>query len=134
MNPLEQQLLEEECGSEAPRLAVRSRTRIDTGRWWWPTRAWVCVMADELVMLAVARRRYIARVPLADCAATHYCHTTGELVVAPVEGLTVSRFRVTPREALELLQAMGVSTSSHHDVTESQSQTFYIENVSKEDG
>jgi len=109
MNQLEQQLLQETIGGGDPQLAVRTRTRIDTGRWWWPTRAWLCVMADELVVLAVSRRRYVSRTPLADCAATHYCHTTGELVIEPVEGLAFDRFRVTPREALGVLKAMGVA-------------------------
>ncbi len=107
MNQLEQQLLREETGGAEPRLTVRSRTRIDTGRWWRRSSVWLCVMADELVMLAVSRRRYVARLPLADCGGTHYCHTTGELVVEPGEDLTHNRFRVTPREALELLKMVG---------------------------
>ncbi|MBT3295369.1 MAG: hypothetical protein HN919_20040 [Verrucomicrobia bacterium] len=106
MNQLERQLLQETTGGVEPQLAVRSRTRIDTGRWWWPTRAWVCVMADELVVLGVSRRRYVARAPLVECAATHYCHTTGELVIGPCEELEFSRLRVSPREALELMKAM----------------------------
>jgi len=108
MNELEQQLLRETAGGAEPRLTVRSRTRVDTGRWWRHTPMWLCVMADELVMLAVSRRRYVARVSFADCAGTHYCHATGELVVEPCEDLTISRFRVTPREALALLKLMGV--------------------------
>ncbi len=117
MNQLEQQLLREETGGAEPRLMVRSKTRIDTGRWWRSTPVWLCVMADELVMLAVSRRRYVARLPLADCPGTHYCHTTGELVVEPGEELTYSRFRVTPREALDLMQTMGVTGSPGHRVT-----------------
>jgi len=109
MNALEQALLRETVGRSEPKLAVRTRTGIDTGRWWRPTRAWLCVMADELVVLAVSRRRYVARVPFSDCARTHYCHTTGELVIAPVEGLAFNRFRVSPREALELVRHMGIS-------------------------
>ena len=108
MNELEQQLLQETTGGAEPRLVVRTRTCIDTGRWWRRTPVWLCIMADELLMLAVSRRRYVARMPLDVCTGTHYCHTTGELVVEPGEKLTYNRFRVTPREALELLRAMGV--------------------------
>ena len=108
MNPLERQLLREATGGAEPRLTVRSRTCIDTGRGWRHTSMWLCVMADELLMLAVSRRRYVARLPLEDCAGTHYCHTTGELVVDPGEDLMVKRFRVSPRDALELLKAMGL--------------------------
>ena len=104
MNELERQLLQETTGGVEPQLAVRTRTRIDTGRWWWPTRAWLCVLVDELVVLAVSRRRYVGRAPLAECAATHYCHTTGELVIGPYEELEFSRLRVSPREALALLK------------------------------
>jgi len=117
MNELEQQLLREETNGAEPRLMVRSKTRIDTGRWWRLTPVWLCVMADELVMLAVSRRCHVSRLPLADCGGTHYCHTTGELVVEPGEDLTHNRFRVTPREALDLMQAMGVTRSPGHRVT-----------------
>ena len=106
MNELERQLLRDTVGESGPRLVVRSRTRIDTGRWWWPTPAWLCVMADELVMLSVSRRHYVARLPLADCRQTHYSHGSGELVIDPGEELMFDRFRVTPREALAVLKAM----------------------------
>ncbi len=106
MNELEKQLLQSTVGDTEPRLAVRSRTRIDTGRWWWPTRAWLCVMADEVVMLTVSRRRYLERVPLHDCADTYYCHASGSLVIEPVEGLTCNRFRMAPLQALEMLKVM----------------------------
>lgn len=110
MNELEQHLLHEAIGSAEPRLIVRSRTRMDTGRWWRPTPLWLCVMADEVVMVAVSRRRYLARLPLDACAGSYYCHASGELVVEPGEALRVNRFRVTPREALELLKSMGVAS------------------------
>ena len=109
MNAIEQELLSDATGGGEPRLVVRSRTRIDTGRWWRPTPLWLCVMDRELVMLAVSRRRYVARRPLAADGGAHYCHTTGEFVIEPGEDLTFNRFRVTPREALALLDAMGLS-------------------------
>lgn len=108
MNEREAQLLYETTGGAKPQLVVRSRTRIDTGRWWRPSPVWLCVVAGEIVMLAVSRRRYVARVPLDQCRETHYCHDSGELVIAPVEDLMFDRFSVTPREALALLDAMGL--------------------------
>ena len=104
MNKLEKHLLHSVVGEVEPNLAVRSRTRIDTGRWWWPTRSWLCVMPDELVMLTVSRRRYLERVPLSDCADTYYCHATGSLVIEPVEGLKCNRFKMAPLQALEVLK------------------------------
>lgn len=98
--------MHEEAGEAPPRLCVRTRTRIDAGRWWRCTPVWLCVMADELVMLAVARRRYVERVSLTECGESRYCHASGELVLAPVEGLTFSRFAVSPREALSMLRLL----------------------------
>ena len=103
MNRLEQQLLREETGDAEPRLCLRSRARIDAGRWWRRTPVWLCVMENELCMLAVARRRYVARIALSDCTASHYNHATGELVIVPGESLRFSRFPVSPREALRIL-------------------------------
>lgn len=106
MNPLEAQLLRETVGEAAPRLCLRTRTRVDAGRWWRRTPAWLCVMADALVVLSVARRRYVARVPLAECRDSYYCHARGELVIAPVETLRFDRFRMSPREAVGMLRLL----------------------------
>lgn len=103
VDTLEKQLLREATGGAEPRLCVRSRTRIDVGRWWRPKRAWVCVAGDELLMLAVARRRYMARKPLAECRGSYYCHATGELVIEPGEDLDFPRFRMSPKQALDVL-------------------------------
>lgn len=106
MNKLEQQLLREVTDGAKPRLSIRSQTRIDVGRWWWPRRVWLCVVGEDLIILAVARRRYIVRKPLADCQRSYYCHATGQLVIEPGEDLTFSRFKMPPREALELLEQL----------------------------
>lgn len=103
MNNQEQQLLREEIGATAPDLCIRSKARIDTGLWWWRTPMWLCVVGDELVMLAVARRRYFARKPLAECSLSHYNHATGEFVIEPGEDLQFSHFPLPPRDALKLL-------------------------------
>ena len=103
MNELEEKLLREETGGADPRLCIRTGTRIDAGRWWRRTPVWLCVVGDELILLAVARRRYFERVALADCQASHYSHATGELVVGPTERLRVHRLVLSPREALGVL-------------------------------
>ncbi|MFT4548764.1 MAG: hypothetical protein ACI8XO_001426 [Verrucomicrobiales bacterium] len=104
MNQRERQLLHEEVGDKAEaRLCVRSRARIDAGRWWRRTPVWLCVVADELVMLAVARRRYVARVAIANCQQSHYNHATGELVIEPGEALQFSKFPLSPRDALGII-------------------------------
>lgn len=108
MNRLEERLLREEVGDAKPVLCIRSATRIDAGRWWRRTPVWLCVMEDELVMLAVARRRYIDAIALEDCQATRYCHASGELVIEPGEDLMFNRFALSLTEALELMRAMGL--------------------------
>ena len=103
MNELESKLLAELTGGAEPKLLLRTRTRIDCGRWWRRTPVWLCVTASELILFAVARRCYSGRVPLADCHSSHYAHTTGELVIDPTEGLRIKRLSLTPREALDAL-------------------------------
>ena len=100
MNGLESALLTQLTGGAEPKLLLRTRTRIDCGRWWRRTPVWLCITAHELILFAVARRRYSERVPLADCAASHYAHATGELVIDPTETLRIKRLSLTPREAL----------------------------------
>ena len=103
MNQKEQQLFREEVGSAVPDLTIRSKAKIDTGLWGRRSPMWLCVVGDELVMLAVARRRYFARKPLAECAQSHYNHATGEFVIDPGEDLQFSQFPMPPRDALKLL-------------------------------
>ena len=106
MNPLEQQLLREETGSTEPRLCVRTATRVDTGRWGRRSPAWLCVTDDALVVLAVSRRRFFERIPIADCPATHYNPATGELVIEPGEALRLNRFKLSPQDALRILDLL----------------------------
>lgn len=103
MNGLEERLLREETGGAEPRLRIRTGTRIDVGRWWRSNPVWLCIVGDELILLAVARRRYFERVSLADCRGSHYVHATGELVIEPTDQLRIKRLTLSPREALEVL-------------------------------
>lgn len=106
MNALESALLHELTGGAGPKLLMRTRTRIDAGCWWRRTPVWLCVTGDELVLFAVARRRYVGRVPLAACHASHYSHASGELVISPCESLRIKRLSLTPREALDVLDLL----------------------------
>jgi hypothetical protein len=107
LNAKENKLLLEASGGQEPILCLKTQTRIDAGRWWWPTPVWLCVMHDAVILLAVARRRYLERVTLKECAASMYCHATRELVLSPVEGLEVSRLSLSPAEALQVLRVLG---------------------------
>ena len=111
MNALEHAALLAETDGAQPRFSVRSKTRVDAGRWWRRTPLWVCVMEHEIVLLAVARRRYVKRIAFDDCGSSHYCHTTGDLVIAAGEELMFSRFAMSPTDGLRILQALGVVSS-----------------------
>lgn len=103
MTPTESTLQTELTDGAEPKLLLRTRTRIDAGRWWRRNPVWLCITANELILFAVARRRYAERAPLADCHASHYAHATGELVIDPTETLRIKRLSLTPREALNAL-------------------------------
>lgn len=103
MNELESALLKELTGGAEPKLLLCTRTRIDCGRWWRKTPVWLCITANELILFAVARRRYTERVLLADCHDAHYAATTGELVIDSCENLRMKRLNLTPREALNAI-------------------------------
>ena len=85
---------------------MRSGTRIDTGRWWFGSRVWLCVSGDELIILAVARRRHLERIAIADCSGSHYNHGTGELVVGPGESIHLNQFKMSPGDALRILKLL----------------------------
>ena len=103
MNGLESALLKELTGGAEPKLLLRTRTRIDAGRWWRLTPVWLCITANELILFAVARRRYTERVLLSDCHDAHYTATTGELVIDSCENLRMKRLTLPPREALNVI-------------------------------
>lgn len=113
LNAKEKKLLLEATGGEAPILCLKTKTRIDAGCWWWRTPVWLCVINAELILLAVARRRYLERVPLAACSESSYCAATGQLLLAPVEGLEAGRLALSPAEALQVLSALGVKGQSN---------------------
>lgn len=113
MNPLEQQLLLAETGTTEPRLCIRSGTHVDTGRWWRPSPVWLCVTDDELIMLAVARRRFLTRIALRDARASRYHHATGELVIEPGEALPLHRFKLSLHDALSILNLINHASDIH---------------------
>lgn len=106
MTDQEEQLLATEIGDAEVRLRICTDTRIDAGRWWRRTPVWLCLAGDDLIVLAVARRRYVERVPIADCGESIYSHGTGELLIAPIEDLRFSRLAMSPNDALTVLKEL----------------------------
>lgn len=106
MNPLEKSLLMDACDGREPRLLVRTLTRVDAGRWWRSTPLWLGIDGDDLFLLAVARRKYLERVPIADCHQSRYCHSSGLLMISPSERLRINHISLSPGEAIRVLDAM----------------------------
>jgi hypothetical protein len=103
MNKKESALLQQLTGGAEPKFLLRTRSRIDAGRWWRSNPIWLCVSGDELILFAIARRRYVERVSLDLCKSSHYAPVTGEFVISPVETLEINHLSLTPREALDVL-------------------------------
>ena len=66
------------------------------------------MVGEELVILAVAKRRFVARLKLSDCAESHYNHATGEFIIETPGELLFNRFRLSPREAARLSESMNL--------------------------
>ena len=105
MNELETALLQSVVGDVAPRLSLQTNTRVDAGGWVKKcVPAWLCVMDDQWVVLAVGKRRYVQVVSLNECAESYYCAASGTLVLAPTEDLELNRLAMSPADALKILE------------------------------
>ena len=112
MNRIERDILLAETNGVEPHLSIQSNTRIDTGRWWRLASLWVCVTGEDVIILAANRRRYVHRLPISACGGSHYCHTTGELVIDAGDlndDLEYRRLALSPVDALRVLRAMNVT-------------------------
>lgn len=108
MNSIEKELLATEVGEQSPRLSIRSRTPVDTGRWWLNSRLWLHVFDNELVVMAAKRRRYIRRVHLDACSESHYCHNSGALFLAPTEDIEFNQIAMPASDAIKVLRILGI--------------------------
>ncbi len=103
VNEIETALLQSVVGDESPRLSLETDTRVDAGGWLRRAPVWLCVMEEQLVVLAVGRRRYLQVTSLSDCAESYYCAATGALVIAPAEELELNCLAMSPADALKIL-------------------------------
>ncbi|MFU8892851.1 MAG: hypothetical protein ACNA8L_04410 [Luteolibacter sp.] len=87
-----------------PQTTHKTRTRIDTGRWWRPSPIHLTLTESELTLHAPGPRPFTATVPLAECHASRYHHPTGELILEPAEALPIRNLRIPPQEALQILR------------------------------
>jgi hypothetical protein len=118
MNQLEQQLLRDNVGEAEPRLRLRTKTRIDTGRWWRKTPLWLCIMKDDIILLSVSRRRYFERLAITESQKTHYNHSTGKLVIEPAESLQYNCCSLSPSDSIRVLNFLNTETKNETLITE----------------
>ncbi len=102
---------------------VRTGTKTDVGSWLGPGRACACALADELLLFApkwdpraglfwlvtlagklgLRMPPYVERIPFGELRRSSYNHVTGELVLAPAEGVRVRRLKMSPLDGYQLL-------------------------------
>ena len=96
------------CGrrrdSSIPETASPCDTYVDVGRWWRKGRVWVDCTPSNLVLIATGVRPYLEAVPFDQLQDSVYNPVTGEMVLAPAEGVRVQRLRMDPVAAQALLQ------------------------------
>lgn len=118
LSAMEQMLLDQTLGSEQPVLVMPSNTRIDTGLWLRNTRLWLCVTGTKLAMFAGSRRQYSQAIEIGEAADTWYCHITGELVIAPARSLEFPRLKMSPTDALDVLEAISSASAQTSNAQE----------------
>jgi hypothetical protein len=82
---------------------VTSRARVDTGGWGWQERLSLALIGDELLLLAPGRRPYVKWLRRPDVAKSLYNAVTGELVLAPAEGVHPQTLRMSPMDGYAVL-------------------------------
>jgi len=108
-----QSVFRTETGVERPRLALRSRTRVDTGGWLMSSRLWLFVTDRHIVLVAaanlhlIAPRQYFEAIELSQCKDSFYSHATGQLVLEPIKDVPFKHIKLSPIDAnrvLDLIQ------------------------------
>ena len=104
LSPSEAEVLEDVLQGASAELLFRSMTRVDTGRWLRKSPVWLCITPDEVLLIAASKRRYVQRMPLKDCRASEYCHTSGALLLAPSDAWRFNTVQLAPDKALNVLK------------------------------
>lgn len=110
----ENALLDESLTRDSPRLLLRTKTRIDTGRWLRRSALWLCVTDAQMLLFAVSKRRYVQQLPLAECKATQYCHTSGALLLQPSDHWRFNTIALPPTDALKVIQHLESEPTPTH--------------------
>jgi hypothetical protein len=84
-------------------VAVRTRSKADTGGWLRQRAVWAFALADELVLVAAGRDPYVEHIPFAELGESVYNAVTGELALAPAPHVRVRSLRMTPADGYQML-------------------------------
>ncbi len=99
----ERRLAAELLGGDAVYVLEKSESVVDVGHWLGAGVVWVAATAADLVMFAAGKQPYMEQAAYPMLYRSLYNHVTGELVLAPVEGLRLSKIKLAPRAAYQLL-------------------------------
>lgn len=111
LKPAEQSLFDDASGGLEANLILRSKSKVDAGGWFFNDSLCLCFTKQHLYVVAMGRRQYVLKISYKDCEYSHYCHASGELVIAPIEDVTYRNFKLSPLKALRALNAMGIDIS-----------------------
>lgn len=99
-----QRLVETVSAGRTFAMLTRTRTTVDTGRWFLRGRLSIGVLGDELLLLAPGRRPFLVRASRPEVAESLYNAVTGELVLAPASGFQPRSVRVSPVDGYTILR------------------------------
>ena len=109
----ERRLAAELSGGQEARLLVRTGTRVDVGQWLRRGRVWAAALAGEMVLFAPGRRPYCERVPFSHLGESVYNPVTGELVLAPAQGVSARSLRMPPLDGYRFLSLLRREEPDH---------------------
>jgi hypothetical protein len=112
MTAAERALLAAHGDGALPALLLRTGTTVDVGQWLARGRIWLCGGGEELVLLAAGKVPYVELIARAALRGSLYNPVTGELVLAPADGLRQRRLSVPPVEGYRALQWLGGQASA----------------------
>lgn len=84
-------------------FVLKTYTRIDVGSWFGMQRVSICCLTNELVFLAPGKKPFMERATFDSVRESQYNHITAGLLLAPVENITITNFKMSPSDALQIL-------------------------------
>lgn len=104
LKPAEATLLQGVCMPQDLRLVVRTKTRVDVGSWLGMRRVTAGCLDSSLVLWACGPRPYREYLAFSRLRNSLYNHVTGQLVLAPAEGLRVRGLSMPPDDAVRIME------------------------------